>query len=149
LTGDKKAKGARESSYSSSSGACALNALAANEAAGIHNDARWRGGGMAGSGAHAAGGDAGRRPCARTSESGSGSHVWWGRISTISPATMLGSTPESTDWMMPGNHRVGKLADSGLVTRRLCELPMINRAGPLYLRKHGTPRLLADLDEHL
>lgn len=45
--------------------------------------------------------------------------------------------------------RVGKLADSGLVARRLCDLPMINCASPSYLRKYGTPRSLDDLDEHL
>jgi DNA-binding transcriptional LysR family regulator len=45
--------------------------------------------------------------------------------------------------------RVGKLADSGLMARRLCELPMTNCASPSYLRKHGTPRSLDDLDEHL
>jgi DNA-binding transcriptional LysR family regulator len=45
--------------------------------------------------------------------------------------------------------RVGKLAESGLVARRLCDLPMINCASPSYLRKYGTPRSLDDLDEHL
>jgi len=45
--------------------------------------------------------------------------------------------------------RVGKLADSGLVARRLGELPMTNCASPSYLRKYGTPRSLDDLDEHL
>jgi DNA-binding transcriptional LysR family regulator len=45
--------------------------------------------------------------------------------------------------------RVGKLADSGLVARRLGELSMMNCASPGYLRKHGTPRVLEDLDEHL
>ena len=45
--------------------------------------------------------------------------------------------------------RVGKLADSGLMARRLVELPMMNCASPSYLRKHGTPRSLDDLDEHL
>ena len=45
--------------------------------------------------------------------------------------------------------RVGKLADSGLMARRLCELPMTNCASPSYLTKHGTPRSLDDLDRHL
>jgi DNA-binding transcriptional LysR family regulator len=45
--------------------------------------------------------------------------------------------------------RVGKLADSGLMARRLCELPMTNCASPSYLTKHGTPRSLDDLDGHL
>jgi DNA-binding transcriptional LysR family regulator len=44
---------------------------------------------------------------------------------------------------------VGKLADSGLTARRLCELPMVNCASPSYLRKYGTPRSLDDLDEHM
>lgn len=45
--------------------------------------------------------------------------------------------------------RVGKLADSGLVVRRLGELPMMNCASPAYLKKHGMPRSLDDLDDHL
>src|SRR5262249_7893131 len=45
--------------------------------------------------------------------------------------------------------RVGKLDESGLVARRLGELPMTNCASPGYLKKHGTPRSLDDLDEHL
>jgi DNA-binding transcriptional LysR family regulator len=45
--------------------------------------------------------------------------------------------------------RVGKLEESGLVARRLGEMPMMNCASPGYLKKHGTPRSLDDLDEHL
>jgi len=45
--------------------------------------------------------------------------------------------------------RVGKLDESGLVARRLGELPMMNCASPAYLKKHGTPRSLDDLDQHL
>lgn len=45
--------------------------------------------------------------------------------------------------------RVGKLDVSGLVARRLGELPMMNCASPAYLKKHGTPRSLDDLDRHL
>ncbi|HYQ15388.1 MAG TPA: LysR substrate-binding domain-containing protein, partial [Polyangiaceae bacterium] len=45
--------------------------------------------------------------------------------------------------------RIGALPDSGLVARRLGVLPMINCASPGYLLKHGTPRSLADLQQHL
>lgn len=45
--------------------------------------------------------------------------------------------------------RVGRLDDSGLVARRLGEVPMMNCASPAYLKKHGTPRTLDDLDDHL
>ena len=45
--------------------------------------------------------------------------------------------------------RVGKLEDSGLVARRLGELPMMNCASPAYLRRYGTPRTLDDLRDHL
>jgi DNA-binding transcriptional LysR family regulator len=45
--------------------------------------------------------------------------------------------------------RVGKLDESGLVARRLGELPMMNAASPSYIKKHGTPRELPDLDRHL
>jgi DNA-binding transcriptional LysR family regulator len=45
--------------------------------------------------------------------------------------------------------RVGALADSGLVARRLGVLSMTNCASTGYLRTHGTPRVLADLDRHL
>lgn len=45
--------------------------------------------------------------------------------------------------------RVGTLADSGLVARRLGMLEMMNCASPRYLEKHGVPRSLQDLDKHL
>lgn len=45
--------------------------------------------------------------------------------------------------------RVGALADSGLVARRLGVLRMVNCASPAYLRRHGTPRDLSDLDDHV
>ena len=45
--------------------------------------------------------------------------------------------------------RVGKLEDSGLVARRLGELPMMNCASPAYLKRYGTPRALDDLRNHL
>ena len=45
--------------------------------------------------------------------------------------------------------RVGNLQDSALVARRLGEFSMMNCASPAYLRKHGTPRTLEDLKDHL
>src|SRR5262249_13589693 len=44
---------------------------------------------------------------------------------------------------------IGHLAASGLVAQRLGELTMVNCASPGYLRKHGTPRSLAELARHL
>jgi DNA-binding transcriptional LysR family regulator len=44
--------------------------------------------------------------------------------------------------------RIGTLADSGLVARRLGTLSTINCANASYLRKYGTPRNLADLSRH-
>jgi len=45
--------------------------------------------------------------------------------------------------------RIGALPDSGLASRRLGTLPMVNCASPGYLHKYGTPRSLADLESHL
>lgn len=45
--------------------------------------------------------------------------------------------------------RVAALRDSSLVATRLGELEVINCASAGYLRAHGTPRALADLDRHL
>ena len=44
--------------------------------------------------------------------------------------------------------RVGALHDSGLMARRLGVLRMVNLASPEYLRKHGVPERLEDLDRH-
>lgn len=44
--------------------------------------------------------------------------------------------------------RVGAPRESGLVARKLGELPLVNCASPAYLQKHGTPRTLADLAGH-
>jgi DNA-binding transcriptional LysR family regulator len=45
--------------------------------------------------------------------------------------------------------RVSKLEESGLVARRLGELPMMNCASPAYFKKYGVPRTLDDLHHHL
>ena len=44
--------------------------------------------------------------------------------------------------------RVGTLGDIDLVARPLGQLAMWNLASPDYLRRHGTPRRLADLAQH-
>ncbi len=44
--------------------------------------------------------------------------------------------------------RVGTLQDSDLVAKPLGVLRQINCASPVYLREHGTPRTLEDLDHH-
>jgi DNA-binding transcriptional LysR family regulator len=44
---------------------------------------------------------------------------------------------------------IGRLTASRLIARRLGALAMANCASPAYLRHHGTPRALAELDRHL
>ena len=44
--------------------------------------------------------------------------------------------------------RLGTLADSSLVARRICEVERVVCAAPEYLRRHGTPRRPADLLGH-
>jgi len=44
---------------------------------------------------------------------------------------------------------IGTLRSSGLVAQRLGTLAMVNCASAGYVRKHGTPRTLADLDRHV
>jgi len=44
--------------------------------------------------------------------------------------------------------RIGELADSRLVARRLCDLRRILCAAPDYLARHGTPKKPAQLAEH-
>jgi len=45
--------------------------------------------------------------------------------------------------------RVGGAGDPALVGRRLGMLTMANAASPAYVRKHGLPRTLADLADHV
>jgi len=45
--------------------------------------------------------------------------------------------------------RIGALADSGLVAKRLGTLSMTNCASASYIRKYGMPRSIDDLDKHV
>ena len=44
--------------------------------------------------------------------------------------------------------RIGRLADSSLIAKRLCDMPGFIVATPAYLAQHGTPQKPADLHEH-
>ena len=44
--------------------------------------------------------------------------------------------------------RMGRLADSGLVGRRLCKLQRVVVASPTYIAQHGRPQAVADLSTH-
>jgi DNA-binding transcriptional LysR family regulator len=44
--------------------------------------------------------------------------------------------------------RVGALSDSGLISRPIGKLPLINVASPAYLERHGTPHTPGDLAHH-
>lgn len=64
----------------------------------------------------------------------------------------LGSTDRNVDLVREGYDcvvRGGSLAESGLVVRKVVELQLVNCASPEYLRKHGKPKSLRDLDRHL
>lgn len=52
---------------------------------------------------------------------------------------------ESVDCVL----RVGPLGDSGLIARKIGDLPLINVASPGYLAHHGTPGAPDDLAAHL
>lgn len=63
----------------------------------------------------------------------------------------LSSTDRRVDLVHEGFDcvlRVGQLHDSGLVARRLGELRLSNLASPDYLRAHGEPKTLDDLQHH-
>jgi DNA-binding transcriptional LysR family regulator len=64
---------------------------------------------------------------------------------------LLGTSDRRVDVVREGFDcvvRVGALADSGLVAKRLGVLSMANYASPAYLRKYGVPTTLDDLDRH-
>ena len=44
--------------------------------------------------------------------------------------------------------RSGRLADSSLVARKICDTERMICAAPAYLKRHGTPRLPEDLQRH-
>jgi LysR family transcriptional regulator, regulator for bpeEF and oprC len=63
----------------------------------------------------------------------------------------MGVTDRAVDLVQEGVDcalRVGALADSSLVSRRLGELTLCNCASPAYLAAHGMPRGVADLASH-
>jgi len=65
---------------------------------------------------------------------------------------LLSTTDRRVDLLREGFDcvlRVGALADSALVAKRIGVLSMMNCASPRYLEKYGTPRNVADLSQHL
>jgi DNA-binding transcriptional LysR family regulator len=63
----------------------------------------------------------------------------------------LGATDRVVDLVREGYDcvvRVGNVAESGIVARKLGDLELINQASPAYLERHGVPRTLADLERH-
>jgi DNA-binding transcriptional LysR family regulator len=63
----------------------------------------------------------------------------------------LGVTDRAVDLVREGYDcvvRGGEVGESGLVARRIGEVPVINCASPRYLEEHGRPRTLDDLDRH-
>lgn len=64
----------------------------------------------------------------------------------------MGVTDRTVDLVQEGIDcviRVGPLADSSLVSRRIGDLSLLNCASPSYLARHGTPRSIADLKHHI
>jgi len=63
----------------------------------------------------------------------------------------LSSTDRRVDLIREGFDcviRVGTLVDSNLIARPLGQFKLINCASPEYLKRHGTPRSIDDLDTH-
>ncbi len=44
--------------------------------------------------------------------------------------------------------RGGTLSDSNLIARQIGEVPVVSAASPAYLKQHGTPRSVKDLEHH-
>ncbi len=64
---------------------------------------------------------------------------------------VLVSSDKKTDLITEGVDclvRLGALQDSSFVSRRLGDIRMVTCAAPSYLREHGRPETLADLDQH-
>lgn len=64
----------------------------------------------------------------------------------------LGVTDRAVDLVEDGIDcvlRVGTLSDSGLISRPVGRLPLINVASPAYLARHGMPGTPDDLNHHL
>ncbi|MFP2237562.1 LysR substrate-binding domain-containing protein [Pseudescherichia vulneris] len=64
---------------------------------------------------------------------------------------VLVSSDKKTDLITEGVDclvRLGALQDSSFVSRRLGDIRMVTCAAPSYLRDHGRPETLADLDQH-
>lgn len=63
----------------------------------------------------------------------------------------IGVTERHVDLVREGYDcvlRIGSLADSSLVGRRLGEMRLVNCASPAYLRQYGVPQSLDDLAQH-
>lgn len=64
---------------------------------------------------------------------------------------VLGVTDRTVDLVAEGIDcalRIGELPDSSLIVRRIGQATMVTCAAPQYLREHGEPRSLEDLDLH-
>lgn len=64
----------------------------------------------------------------------------------------LGSSDSLNDLISEGidcSVRLGDLDDSSLVAKRIGEVGLVTCAAPAYVKKHGLPRTLDDLQEHV
>ena len=64
----------------------------------------------------------------------------------------MGVTDRAVDLVHEGIDcavRVGPLSDSSLIARKIGDIVLCNCASPSYLRKHGAPQAIEDLDRHL